>query len=70
MENLYSSVFVLSADSSLNLKNLDDLEAYVKAGNPVSVAVNGATGSVAFLAAALFGGLYAAAALFAPPETS
>ena len=33
VENLYSSVFVLSADSSLNLKNLDDLEAYVKAGN-------------------------------------
>lgn len=55
VENLYSSVFVLSADSSLNLKNLDDLEAYVKAGNPVSVAVNGATGSEAFLAAALFG---------------
>ena len=27
VENLYSSVFVLSADSSLNLKNLDDLEA-------------------------------------------
>ncbi len=25
VENLYSSVFVLSADSSLNLKNLDDL---------------------------------------------
>ena len=40
VENLYSSVFVLSADSSLNLKNLNDLEAYVKAGNPVSVAVN------------------------------
>ena len=33
VENLYSSVFVLSADSSLNLKSLDDLEAYVKAGN-------------------------------------
>ena len=57
VENLYSSVFVLSADSSLNLKNLDDLEAYVKAGNPVSVAVNGATGSEAFLAAALFGSM-------------
>ena len=42
VENLYSSVFVLSADSSLNLKNLNDLEAYVKAGNPVSVAVNAA----------------------------
>ena len=57
VENLYSSVFVLSADSSLNLKDLDDLEAYVKAGNPVSVAVNGATGSEAFLAAALFGSM-------------
>ena len=49
VENLYSSVFVLSADSSLNLKNLDDLEAYVKAGNPVSVAVNGVNTSTIFL---------------------
>lgn len=57
VENLYSSVFVLSADSSLNIKNLADLEAYVKSGKAVSVAVNGATGSEAFLAAALFGSM-------------
>lgn len=55
VENLYSSVFVLSADSNLNIQNLADLKAYVEAGNTVSVAVNGATGSEAFLAAALFG---------------
>lgn len=70
MENLYSSVFVLSADSSLNLKNLDDLEAYVKAGNPVSVAVNGATGSEAFLAAALFGSMGAGDQLKLTPYQS
>ena len=52
VENLYSSVFVLSADSSLNIQDLAGLKAYVEAGNTVSVAVNGATGSEAFLAAA------------------
>ena len=70
VENLYSSVFVLSADSSLNLKSLDDLEAYVKAGNPVSVAVNGATGSEAFLAAALFGSMGAGDQLKLTPYQS
>ena len=70
VENLYSSVFVLSADSSLNLKNLDDLESYVKAGNPVSVAVNGATGSEAFLAAALFGSMGAGDQLKLTPYQS
>ena len=55
VENLYSSVFVLSADAALNIKTIADLEAYVAAGNDISVAVNGATGSEAFLAAALFG---------------
>lgn len=57
VENLYSSIFVLSADSSLNIKNLADLKAYVESGKAVSVAVNGATGSEAFLAAALFGSM-------------
>lgn len=57
VENLYSSVFVLSADATLNINNVADLEAYVAAGNEVSVAVNGATGSEAFLAAALFGSM-------------
>lgn len=57
VENLYSSVFVLSADATLNIKSIADLEAYVADGNEVSVAVNGATGSEAFLAAALFGSM-------------
>lgn len=55
VENLYSSIFVLSASADLNLKTIADLEAYVAAGNEISVAVNGATSSEAFLAAALFG---------------
>lgn len=57
VENLYSSVFVLSADATLNINSVADLEAYVAAGNVISVAVNGATGSEAFLAAALFGSM-------------
>lgn len=57
VENLYSSVFVLSADAKLNIQNLADLESYVKEGNEISVAVNGATSSEAFLAAALFGSM-------------
>ena len=55
VENLYSSIFVLSAAADLNINNIANLEAYVAAGNEVSVAVNGATSSEAFLAAALFG---------------
>ncbi len=57
VENLYSSIFVLSADAKLNISNIADLEAYVQAGNEISVAVNGATSSEAFLAAALFGSM-------------
>ena len=55
VENLYSSIFVLSAESALNIKTIADLEAYVAKGEEISVAVNGATGSEAFLAASLFG---------------
>lgn len=57
VENLYSSVFVLSADAKLNIKSIADLEAFVQGGNEISVAVNGAVGSEAFLAAALFGSM-------------
>lgn len=57
VENLYSSIFVLSAEAGLNLNTIADLEAYVGEGNEISVAVNGATGSEAFLAAALFGSM-------------
>ena len=70
VENLYSSVFVLSADATLNIKNIADLEAYVAAGNPVSVAVNGAPGSEAFLAAALFGSMGAGDQLKLTPYQS
>lgn len=70
VENLYSSVFVLSADSNLNIQNLADLKAYVETGNTVSVAVNGATGSEAFLAAALFGSMGAGDQLKLTPYQS
>ncbi len=57
VENLYSSIFVLSADAELNIQSVADLEAYVEQSAEISVAVNGATGSEAFLAAALFGSM-------------
>lgn len=57
VENLYSSVFVMSADSKLGIKNVEDLKKYMEAGNEITVAANGATGSEAFLAAALFGAM-------------
>lgn len=57
VENLYSSVFVMSADAKLGIKSIPELEAYLKAGNSITVAANGATGSEAFLAAALFGSM-------------
>lgn len=50
--NLYSSIFVLTSDASLNIKNLDALKAYA-AGKKLKVAVNGVAGSEAFLAKAL-----------------
>ena len=57
VENLYSSVFVMSADATLNLKTVDDLKNFLASGEEVSVAVNGATSSEAFLAAALLGAM-------------
>lgn len=70
VENLYSSVFVLSADASLNVKTLVDLENYVKDASEISVAVNGATGSEAFLAASLFGSMGAGDKLKLTPYQS
>ena len=70
VENLYSSVFVLSADAKLNIKSVDDLKAYVEGGNEISVAVNGATGSEAFLAASLFGAMGAGDKLKLTPYQS
>lgn len=57
VENLYSSVFVMSADAKLGISNMDDLKAYLEGGNSITVAANGATGSEAFLAASLFGAM-------------
>lgn len=57
VENLYSSIFVLSADATLNINDIAELEAYAADADEISVAVNGATGSEAFLAASLFGAM-------------
>ena len=57
VENLYSSVFVMSADAGLGVENIDGLKAYLEAGNEITVACNGATGSEAFLAASLIGAM-------------
>lgn len=70
VENLYSSVFVMSADAKLNIKNINDLKAYVEKTDEISVAVNGATGSEAFLAAALFGSMDAGSKLKLTPYKS
>ena len=70
VENLYSSIFVLSADAKLNINGIDDLEAYVQEGSEISVAVNGATSSEAFLAAALFGSMGAGDKLKLTPYQS
>ncbi len=57
VENLYSSVFVMSADAKLNINGIEDLKAYAEGVDEISVAANGATSSEAFLAAALFGSM-------------
>ena len=70
VENLYSSIFVLSADAKLNIGSVADLEAYVQQGTEISVAVNGATSSEAFLAASLFGAMGAGDKLKLTPYQS
>lgn len=70
VENLYSSVFVLSADATLNITNIAELEAYVAGADEISVAVNGATSSEAFLSAALFGSMGAGDKLKLTPYQS
>lgn len=57
VENLYSSIFVLSVDAKLGINSLAELKAYLEAGNTISIATNGATGSEAFLGAALIGAM-------------
>ena len=70
VENLYSSIFVLSADAKLNISSVSDLEAYVQQGTEISVAVNGATSYEAFLAASLFGAMGAGDKLKLTPYQS
>ena len=70
VENLYSSVFVLSADAKLGINGIEDLQAYVADADEITVATNGATGSEAFLAAALFGSMGAGDALKLVPYQS
>ncbi|HHT80456.1 MAG TPA: tripartite tricarboxylate transporter substrate binding protein [Spirochaetales bacterium] len=50
--NLYSAIFVLTSDVSLDIKDLDALKAYAQ-GKKLKIAVNGIAGSEAFLAKAL-----------------
>ena len=57
VENLYSSIFVMSARKELGITSIDALKAYLEAGNQIMVGTNGATGSEAFLAAALIGAM-------------
>ena len=57
VENLYSSIFVASARKELGLTSIDALKAYLEEGNQIMVGTNGATGSEAFLAAALIGAM-------------
>ncbi len=70
VENLYSSVFVLSADAKLEINGIEDLKAYVEGAEEITVATNGATGSEAFLAAALFGSMGAGDTLKLVPYQS
>jgi tripartite-type tricarboxylate transporter receptor subunit TctC len=57
VENLYSAIFVMSAQASLNIKSIADLQKYLENGETVSVAANGAVSPEAFLVAALFGSM-------------
>ena len=57
VENLYSSIFVMSATPELGITDLASLEAYLAEGNTVRLAANGAVGSEAFLSAALIGAM-------------
>ncbi len=57
VENLYSAIFVLSANASNGITDIPSLKAYLEEGNEISVATNGATSPEAFLAAAMIGSM-------------
>jgi tripartite-type tricarboxylate transporter receptor subunit TctC len=50
--NLYSAIFVMTADAKLNVTDLPSLKTYAQ-GKKIKIAVNGVAGSEAFLAKAL-----------------
>ena len=50
VENLYSSIFVMSADATLGIDSIDDLKAYMEAGNEISVATIEENVKAAFVA--------------------
>jgi len=57
VENLYSSIFVMSARKDLNLTSVMDVQMYMSKGPKVKVAVNGKAGSESFLTYAFFGSM-------------
>ncbi len=54
--NLYSAIFVMTADSTLGINDLDDLKEYGQ-NNRIKIAVNGVASAEAFLAMALMDNL-------------
>ena len=57
IENLYSSIFVMSARADLNLHSVMDVQMYMSEGSKVKVAVNGKASSECFLTYAFFGSM-------------
>lgn len=57
VENLYSSVFVMSARADLNLHSIWDIQMYMSDGHKIRVAVNGKTNAESFLTYAFFGSM-------------
>ena len=57
IENLYSSIFVMSARADLNLHSVMDVQMYMSDSPKVKVAVNGNASSEGFLTYAFFGSM-------------
>lgn len=57
IENLYSSIFVISARADLNLNSVLDVQMYMADSPTVKVAVNGKASSESFLTYAFFGSM-------------
>lgn len=55
VENLYSSIFVLSARADLNLTTIIDTQMYSSEADTIKVAVNGKSNAESFLTYAFFG---------------